>query len=310
MVDHTHNGGPPIDDDRVGNWFAVSREIFSHPIVGVGDRSYTDLEAWLSLLAMASYEPRRAMNKGTVIVLDPGDLMAAHSYLATRWKWTADKVRWFLKRLQNEAMITRHCANHPTKRNTNQIQIVTICNYSKYQLMQEAEHQAKQQAKHQANTKPTPSQHQEINTLTNKHLEEEDNTPPPPKGGTPLECLRAFEAYNSLALRVAIPQAAKLTPDRQRKISARLKEYGQDGWDKALANLERSAFLTGTNDRGWRATLDFLLQPASFSKLHDGGYGNGRHAKAPITISRHPNEPDSKTKEGWLREAGLIPEGF
>jgi len=174
MVDSTHNGGPPIDDDRVGNWFAVSREIFSHPIVGVGDRSYTDLEAWLSLLAMASYEPRRAMNKGTVIVLDPGDLMAAHSYLATRWKWTADKVRWFLKRLQNEAMITRHCANHPTKRNTNQIQIVTICNYSKYQLIQEAQHQAKSQASHQANTKPTPSQHQEINTLTSKHLEKED----------------------------------------------------------------------------------------------------------------------------------------
>ena len=47
---------------------------------------------------------------------------------------------------------------------------------------------------------------------------------------------------------------------------------------QALANIERSSFLTGTNDRGWRASLDFLLQPASFAKVHDGGYGNGRHA--------------------------------
>ena len=100
--------------------------------------------------------------------------------------------------------------------------------------------------------------------------------------------MRAFEAYNAVALRCALPQAAKLTPDRQRKIIARLKVYGLDGWARALANVERSSFLTGKNDNGWCANFDFLLQATSFSKVHDGAYGNGRHAEVASPAKPKP----------------------
>lgn len=100
-----------------------------------------------------------------------------------------------------------------------------------------------------------------------------------PKGPTPSDALIAYEAYNATALRCGLRQASKLTPDRQRKIIARLKDYGLDGWTQALANIERSSFLTGKNDREWRANLEFLLQASSFAKVHDGAYGNGRHAE-------------------------------
>lgn len=107
---------------------------------------------------------------------------------------------------------------------------------------------------------------------------EQSRVPPAPHGGpSALDALRAFEAYNETALRCALPQASKLTPDRRRKIIARLKEYGPDGWAQALANIEKSKFLTGGTDAGFRADLDFMLQAKSFGKLHDGGYGNGRH---------------------------------
>lgn len=168
-----HNAGPidDVEDDRSGNWFAVSRDIFAHHIVGIHDRPWTEFEAWLSLVAMASYETRRAMNKGTVVILDPGDLMAAHGYLAQRWMWTVPKVRWFLQRLQKEAMITRHCNKQDSRGNSNQIQIISICNYSRYQIIKDAEQQAKQQAEQQANSRPTASQQQEDNTLTSEHLD-------------------------------------------------------------------------------------------------------------------------------------------
>jgi hypothetical protein len=108
---------------------------------------------------------------------------------------------------------------------------------------------------------------------------ETEKTPLPPKGGpTPSDALIAFEAYNATASRCGLQQAAKLTPDRQRKIIARLRDYGMDGWQQALANVEKSSFLTGTNDNGWRANLDFMVQTTSFAKLHDGAYGNGRHS--------------------------------
>jgi len=140
-------------------------------------------------------------------------------------------------------------------------------------------------------------------------LKEKEDTPLPPSGGpTPFEALTAFEAYNATALRCGLPQAAKFTPDRKRKIVARLRDYGSDGWSKALANIERSSFLTGTNDRGWRADLEFLLQPSSFAKVHDGGYGNGRHTTPkPITIPqrRGPAPGSSEYLEQIAREMGL-----
>lgn len=151
-----------------------------------------------------------------------------------------------------------------------------------------------------------PSRVLDNNKLTNlvdsSEKKESKNPLPPTKtkrpttnGPTPTDALVAFEAYNATALNCGLPQASKLTPDRQRKIIARLRDYGLDGWNQALANIDRSSFLTGQNDRGWRASLDFLVKPDSFAKVHDGGYGNGRHAAKvgePL-----PKKPQSRAWE-------------
>lgn len=138
-------------------------------------------------------------------------------------------------------------------------------------------------------------------------LNRQEEKPPTPKGGaTPFDALSAYEAWNATALRCGLPQASKLTPDRQRKIIARLKDYGQDGWAQALANIERSSFLTGKNDRGWTVTLDFLVKPESFSKVHDGTYGNGRHAgpSPNTTMSAHDMAMQREADEA--RRMGVI----
>lgn len=125
------------------------------------------------------------------------------------------------------------------------------------------------------------------------------SNPPTPKGAvTPSDALRAFEAYNAIALRCGLPQAARLTPDRQRKIIARLREYGPEGWQRALDNLETSAFLRGQTDKAFRADLDFVVQAKSFGRLHDGGYGNG--AK-----STRASPPPPPKRPEWEIEAEL-----
>lgn len=178
-IPRNHNGGPVIPDDAgteyasggASNWFAVSRETFNHPIVGIHGRPYTEFEAWLNLISMAAFTPRKVPNKGTTVVIDPGQLMAAHSFLGERWMWSVDKVRYFLKRLENEAMITRFTNEHPRNR-TNQIQIITVCNYSVYQRSQ----QQPTPSEHQANTNPAPSAHQantkNLTTIQGNNLEE------------------------------------------------------------------------------------------------------------------------------------------
>lgn len=177
------NGGPPLDE-LPGNWFAVCRTIFDHPIVGIHDRAFTELEAWLWLLSEAAFEPRKVINKGTIIVLDPGQLMHARSYLAKRWQWTEDKVRWFFKRLQTEAMITRYCTQQNTRSRSNQIQIITISNYSVYQGNRQPQQDASPPPQHPANTQPTPSAHP-ANThkvTTKQDLKEDPRAQSGPKG--------------------------------------------------------------------------------------------------------------------------------
>ena len=127
-------------------------------------------------------------------------------------------------------------------------------------------------------------------------------------GPTPMEALRAFESYNAVALRCGLQQASKLTGDRQRKIVARLRDYGLDGWERAMANIERSGFLTGKNDKGWRANLDFVVQASSFGKLHDGAYGNGQQAEARGKAEPRPawdmptRRRDDGLTEEWKRQ--------
>jgi uncharacterized protein YdaU (DUF1376 family) len=89
------------------------------------------------------------------------------------------------------------------------------------------------------------------------------------------------EAYNAVAREVGWAEA-KHTPRRVPALRQRLKDAGDyDGWRRALTRARGSPFLTGDNDRGWRADLDFLLQAKSFNKLMEGGYDgrpNGRQS--------------------------------
>lgn len=165
--------------------------------------------------------------------------------------------------------------------------------------------------------------HASITTRANNELpsevtlNEDINTPQPPKlktkseGPTPLQALRAFEAYNAKALELGLPQAAKLTPDRSRKIVARLRDYGLDGWQKALDNIAKSKFLMGETPQSFRADLDFLCQAKSLGKLHDGGYGSDRTPRAKATATASPmrrmtDEEKFEQSLPWLKQMGLI----
>lgn len=91
---------------------------------------------------------------------------------------------------------------------------------------------------------------------------------------------QAFENYNLVAGELGLPRAEKLTPERRRKLRARLKDHGIDGWNSALVALEDQPFLLGKGPRGWRASLDFLLQPTSFTKVLERAYAQEAEGEA------------------------------
>lgn len=81
-----------------------------------------------------------------------------------------------------------------------------------------------------------------------------------------------IEAWNDLARRHGLPLAAKMTDARQKHLKTFVRRNSIDEVLAGLTAIERSGFLRGENDRGWRADIDFFLQPKSFAKLIEGAY--------------------------------------
>jgi len=168
MMDNRHNGGPPLNEDVapavIDGWVAISRALRNHEVVGFGqsvepasdDRGFcfSKAEAWIDLIMECRYRDGTVTNNGKVMDLKVGQLLGAFSWLAHRWNWTPKTVRVFLERLERYGMIsrfspgtereTRQCAHHELnetnhgtqkgKQKGKQWQVISICNYSQYQV--------------------------------------------------------------------------------------------------------------------------------------------------------------------------------
>lgn len=100
---------------------------------------------------------------------------------------------------------------------------------------------------------------------------------------------RAVDAWNETATKTGLPRVRILSPDRRKKLAARLKDAGGlDGWKEALARLAASDFLTG-KVKGWKADFGFVLQQESFAKLVEGSYDNRNEPRR----GRLPESPNA-----------------
>lgn len=98
----------------------------------------------------------------------------------------------------------------------------------------------------------------------------------------------AFDAWNAIAEETSLPVARVLTAARKAGIKSRLADCGGiDEWRRVIAKVRDSPFLRGQNDRGWKADLDFLLQPKSFNRLMDGGYGDRKPSTGDRIAAQH-----------------------
>lgn len=62
--------------------------------------------------------------------------------------------------------------------------------------------------------------------------------------------------------------------ERQRLVKARLKQYGVEGFEKAIEKIKQSDFLQGKNKNGWCITFDWFVKPNNFPKVLEGNYDN------------------------------------
>lgn len=122
-------------------WISLDTAIFSHSLVGIEPaREFTRMEAWQWLIANAAWGGHNVRNKGSLIYLQRGQLPAARDYLAREWRWGAKRVRNFLDQLAAEGMILKGQSNG------HYANIITICNYDRYQIRSAAADLAKGQS--------------------------------------------------------------------------------------------------------------------------------------------------------------------
>lgn len=118
----------------------------------------------------------------------------------------------------------------------------------------------------------------------------------PPSSVTTAQIQAAARSWNDMADRTSLPKIERLAGTRARSLRARLREHGADGWTRALTAIEHSAFLTGQNQRSWRADFDWLVAPSNFQKVIEGRYGNGRGTTG---------SPGTDLQPGWWKAHAL-----
>lgn len=128
----------------------------------------------------------------------------------------------------------------------------------------------------------SPNEQLHLSNLANGFVQDDQPIPDDKPVGKPdkdmssgddLSVHDVVDAWNDLAADRGLPKVSKVTEARRRQVQARIKEYPDAAdWSKALSAIDKSKFLCGDNDRGWRANFDFLLQPSTFIKLLEGTY--------------------------------------
>jgi len=112
-----------------------------------------------------------------------------------------------------------------------------------------------------------------------------ENTPPQisPKGDTtpqaandevPLTPEHIVEAWNDMATRTGLAKVRKLSPQRKRGLSARIRQFTVDEFTEAIDAIERSPFLRGESGRdSWGgATIEWLCSEKKMIQLMEGQY--------------------------------------
>lgn len=111
----------------------VYRSLFENKLWS--DKPFARGQAWIDLLQLANFADTETFIKGKCVVVKRGQILRGIDSLADRWGWSKNKVRAYLKLLENEKMVTSEGTPNGT--------LITIEKYEEYNpLGHESEHES------------------------------------------------------------------------------------------------------------------------------------------------------------------------
>ena len=104
-------------------------------------------------------------------------------------------------------------------------------------------------------------------------------------GSVPVEAIEwVVTKWTEICGRV-LPEVSKITDRRRTAIRKRIEEYGTAKIEEVFRKVASNPFLTGENDRGWKADFDFVMSKSKFTKILEGSYQGSAKKKDTVTSS-------------------------
>ena len=80
------------------------------------------------------------------------------------------------------------------------------------------------------------------------------------------------EAWNELAVQYGLRQVVKLTREREIAIRQLISDFGVERLTGGIKDIGKAPYLTGANDRKWKASFDWVLKGGTALRLIEGDY--------------------------------------
>ena len=136
----------------------ISRDLWDD--TAFAHEPFSEREAWVWMIAEASWKARARRVGDYVVSLERGQLAHSTRFMAETFGWTHSKARRFLDRLERLGMIERKTGTG--------VSVITICNYDKYQSQAQASGTGPAQVRHTSGTNEKKGEIRDIDTLEGK----------------------------------------------------------------------------------------------------------------------------------------------
>ena len=121
-----------------------------------------------------------------------------------------------------------------------------------------------------------------------------------------IECF--IDSYHSIC--ISLPKVRSITDKRKKAILKIINKYSKSELEECFRLAEESDFLTGNNDRGWKADIDFILREDKLIAILEGKYGGKKKTRSTARdIERMNKRVQSLTDEEKKEREEFIANG-
>lgn len=94
-----------------------------------------------------------------------------------------------------------------------------------------------------------------------------------------------------------LAKVIKSNASRNKLCGLRIKDHSEVEWAEIIKKVSKSRFLTGSNDRGWKATFDWILRSDSDLRVLEGKYDSPPDGVGGLDFSWMKELEDKEQKQ-------------